>query len=464
MAADYTFRMRLFVSVLVAAIALIAAPHAQTKPAFASSGSMEATARSRQSAPPARGGGYPKSVVMLATHSSPGGGSDVFLREMAPYLARIMGVRFVVDNLAGGSGAKAMAVLAKAKPDGGMFYATTPTFIYTSLLSTAGGQLPRPRAAGEHLLRPRGALHGRGFAVQDAAATSSTHARTGKGKWGAANPASLERQVMERLKQKAGVNAGRRDVRRRRRHADQRAQPHARHGHRRAAGDPRAARRAQASGCSRWSATSACRSFPTCKTVKEQGIDLSVRKFRGLAGPKGTPPEVIAAWEAAMPKLLADPAYKQIYTKNSLQPGFIPHAEYVKFMNEFGRADGGVPQGVRRHPVTTERICVFGEVRDCSRSAGRLLPDGRRDSRELPRRHRRSAGAAEDLRRRARRLADRLVAAGLRSLRAHGPARAAACAIAAVARSCARRRHAGDRHRLRRRRAVARLHPVARRR
>jgi tripartite-type tricarboxylate transporter receptor subunit TctC len=76
---------------------------------------------------------YPKSVVMLTTHSSPGGGSDVFLREMAPHLSRIMGVKVVVDNLAGGSGAKAMAVLAKTKPDGGMFYATTPTFVYTSL-------------------------------------------------------------------------------------------------------------------------------------------------------------------------------------------------------------------------------------------------------------------------------------------------------------------------------------------
>ena len=72
-------------------------------------------------------------------------------------------------------------------------------------------------------------------------------------------------------------------------------------------------------------------------TVKEQGIDLSVRKFRGLAGPKGTPREVIAAWEAAVPRLLADPKYRQVYTQNSLQPGFIPQAEYVKFVAEFGR-------------------------------------------------------------------------------------------------------------------------------
>src|SRR5258705_10128242 len=79
------------------------------------------------------GAGSP-SVITLVTHSSPGGGSDVFLRTMAPHLSRIMNKTVVVENMQGGSGARAMAALALAKPDGGMFYATTPTFIYTSLM------------------------------------------------------------------------------------------------------------------------------------------------------------------------------------------------------------------------------------------------------------------------------------------------------------------------------------------
>src|SRR6185295_18635287 len=77
--------------------------------------------------------------------------------------------------------------------------------------------------------------------------------------------------------------------------------------------------------------------FPAVPTVKENGIDLSVRKFRGLAGPKGTPPAVIAALDAAVPKLLADPKYTQVYTANSLQAGFIAHAEYGRFMTDFGQ-------------------------------------------------------------------------------------------------------------------------------
>ena len=77
----------------------------------------------------------PTQVVTLITHSSPGGGSDVFLRAMLPHLSTIMNRTLVVENVEGGSGAKAMATLARAMPDGSMLYATTPTFVYTSLLS-----------------------------------------------------------------------------------------------------------------------------------------------------------------------------------------------------------------------------------------------------------------------------------------------------------------------------------------
>src|SRR5262245_28376369 len=69
---------------------------------------------------------YPHSTVTLVTHSSPGSGSDVFLREMIKYLGPEMGVNFVVENIRGGGGAGAVARVAKAPGDGSMFYATTP--------------------------------------------------------------------------------------------------------------------------------------------------------------------------------------------------------------------------------------------------------------------------------------------------------------------------------------------------
>ncbi len=80
-------------------------------------------------------GRYPVNPVTLVTHSSPGGGSDVFLRELIKHLQPLMGVGFAVENIRGGSGAAAVARVARSAPTGGMFYATTPTYIQTSLLS-----------------------------------------------------------------------------------------------------------------------------------------------------------------------------------------------------------------------------------------------------------------------------------------------------------------------------------------
>ena len=91
--------------------------------------------------------------------------------------------------------------------------------------------------------------------------------------------------------------------------------------------------------------------FPDVGTVKEQGIDLSVRKFRGLAGPKGTPPDVIAAWEAAIPKLLDDPAYKKLYTDEQPAARLHPARRIRQVHGRVRQGDRSVSQGVRRHPV-----------------------------------------------------------------------------------------------------------------
>src|SRR5688572_13405169 len=278
---------------------------------------------------------YPKSTVLLATHSSPGGGSDVFLREMAPYLSRIMGINVVVDNIAGGSGAKAMATVARTKPDGGLLYATTPTFVYTSLLSRPPATYRELEPIVNVFFDPEviyTAADSRFRTLRDVL----DQARKVRGRWGAANPASLERQTLERLKQKAGANAvvvtfegggdmlinvlnhtldiGIGELQ------ELRAQI-----------DARKVRLLAVAGDTR------IPQFPDVPTVKEQGIDLSVRKFRGLAGPKGTPAAVIAALELAVPKLLADATFKKTYVANGLQPGFMPHSEYAAFIAEFGR-------------------------------------------------------------------------------------------------------------------------------
>ena len=278
---------------------------------------------------------YPKSVVSLVTHSSPGGGSDVFLREMVPHLTRIMGVTFVVENFQGGSGAKAMAILAKAKPDGGMFYAATPTFIYTSLLSKPAASYTDLEPLVNIFYDPE-VLYTAADSRFKTLKEVLDRARQGGGRWGAANPASLERQAMERVKQKAAVapaiatfeGGGALLINVLNHTLDM------------GIGELQEIRTQLEIGKVRLLGVVGDQrlpQFPDVKTVREQGIDVSVRKFRGLAGPRGTSREVIAAWDAVIPRLLEDPKYRQLYTANGLQPGFMPHAEYVKFMNGFAR-------------------------------------------------------------------------------------------------------------------------------
>jgi tripartite-type tricarboxylate transporter receptor subunit TctC len=225
--------------------------------------------------------------------------------------------------------------VAKAKPDGALFYATTPTFIYTSLLSKTEATYRDLEPLVNVFYDPEvlyTAADSQFKTLQDVI----EHARSGRGKWGAANPASLERQVMERIKAKTGVRAavatfeggGDMMINVLNKTLDmgvgevQEIRPQLEAGKLRLLAIVGEARLAQ---------------VPELKTAKEQGVDVSVQKFRGLAGPKGLPADIIAAWEAGIPKLLEDPKYKKLYTDNNLQPGFIRHAEYARFMDQFGK-------------------------------------------------------------------------------------------------------------------------------
>ncbi|HET6468284.1 MAG TPA: tripartite tricarboxylate transporter substrate binding protein [Geminicoccaceae bacterium] len=276
---------------------------------------------------------YPHQVVTLVTHSSPGGGSDVFLRELVRHLGPKMGVTFVVENVSGGSGARAMSRLAVAPADGSVFYATTPTYIYTSLLSSPEHSFRDLQPLVNVFYDPE-VVYTRADGPLQTLEDAMEAARERRGRWGAANPASLERQVLEQLKEAAGVEPaivshegggalilnvlnGTLDI---------------------GVGEIQELRSQLDAGQVRLLAVFSgerLEDYPDLPTVQESGYDVVVRKFRGLAGPKGLPADVIAAWEEAIPAVLADPAYEQVYEAESLIPAFMPQAEYQQFIDSF---------------------------------------------------------------------------------------------------------------------------------
>lgn len=72
--------------------------------------------------------------------------------------------------------------------------------------------------------------------------------------------------------------------------------------------------------------------FPDVPTVREQGIDFTMGQWRGLAAPKGTPPEVIKVLHDAFRKGMEDPAFVKSAESMSVALSYIGPAEFGKLM------------------------------------------------------------------------------------------------------------------------------------
>ena len=280
---------------------------------------------------------YPLSRVTLVTHSSPGGGTDLFLRSLSKQLAPLMKTSFAVENVRGGSGATAMAQVAAGKPDGSIFYGTTPTHIQTSLLSrpSVGWDALDPIAI--VFLDPE-VIYARTDSPHKSLADAVNFAKSnpGKARWGASNPASLERIAMERLARAGGVKVpiishegggdqmigvlnGTYDI---------------------GIGEVQELRAQLEAGKIKLLAVLTEKrldGLPQLPTAKEQGLNVVVTKFRGIAGPKGISEDVAVAWEVALRRAIESSAFKAEYTKEDLIPVLMGRSEARKFTAQFAR-------------------------------------------------------------------------------------------------------------------------------
>jgi tripartite-type tricarboxylate transporter receptor subunit TctC len=219
-----------------------------------------------------------------------------------------------------------------------MFYATTPTFILTSLLSKPTNTY-RDLEPVVNFFTDSEVIYTRADGPYKTLKDVLDHAKAARGRWGAANPASLERQAAEQLKTAAKVNAavvshegggdlminvlnGTLDM---------------------GVGEIEEIR-AQLEGHKvRLLATfneKRMANFPDLPTVEELGYNVTVKKFRGLAGPKGLPPAITKIWDDVAQKILADPEFKKSYGEESLIPNFMSHDQYGPFITKFA-ADTG---------------------------------------------------------------------------------------------------------------------------
>ncbi|MDQ2079305.1 tripartite tricarboxylate transporter substrate binding protein [Xanthobacteraceae bacterium Astr-EGSB] len=72
--------------------------------------------------------------------------------------------------------------------------------------------------------------------------------------------------------------------------------------------------------------------FPDVPTVREQGIDFSMSQWRGLAAPKGTPPEIIKILHDAFKKGMEDPTFIKSAESMSVTLSYVGPADFGKLM------------------------------------------------------------------------------------------------------------------------------------
>lgn len=283
---------------------------------------------------------YPVETVTLVTHSSPGGGSDVYLREMAKYLGPALGVDMVVKNVRGGSSSKAIAYVAQSDADGSVFYGSTPVYLNMTLLSDPEFGAMDLEPVVNFFLDPQ-IIYVRAESSFHSLKDVIAHAKSkpGKQKWGTGTPASLERIALERFKSIADVDItivthdgggdmminvlnGSLDL---------------------GIGEVQEIRGQLDAGKLRVISTftqNRLKQFPKVTTAIEEGSDMVVNKFRGLVGPKGLPKDVIAAWEAAVPKVLADPKFQEWFDRRAMVETFMTQDKAIPFVaNAFEEQD-----------------------------------------------------------------------------------------------------------------------------
>lgn len=78
---------------------------------------------------------------------------------------------------------------------------------------------------------------------------------------------------------------------------------------------------------------------PDIPTLKELGVNVLSAKRRGLAAPKGTPPEIIKYLEEKFQEMAKDPKYKEATKNVGLSPSFMTSAEFAEYItNEKAKA------------------------------------------------------------------------------------------------------------------------------
>jgi tripartite-type tricarboxylate transporter receptor subunit TctC len=82
--------------------------------------------------------------------------------------------------------------------------------------------------------------------------------------------------------------------------------------------------------------------MPDVPTATEQGYDVDLVMWRGLAAPRGTPKEVIVKLEDAVRNIVATPRFKELSANLGFEPAFLPAADFGALVADDDTAIAGL--------------------------------------------------------------------------------------------------------------------------
>jgi tripartite-type tricarboxylate transporter receptor subunit TctC len=88
--------------------------------------------------------------------------------------------------------------------------------------------------------------------------------------------------------------------------------------------------------------------FPNVPTVREQGVNFTMGQWRGLAAPKGTPPDVIKKLHDSFKQGMEDPAFVKNAADMSVTLAYVGPADFAKLMAQDHERYGKLVEEIKK--------------------------------------------------------------------------------------------------------------------
>ncbi len=281
-------------------------------------------------------GKYPEKPITIVCHTSPGGGADLFARMLATAVNQnnLLPQTMVVENKPGGSGGIAYAYVAGKKKDPYYLLTTVTSFLTTPLMGrtsvTYKDFTPISCLISEGLLVMTGS-GSKYQSIKEIVAYAKTHPKTVTvggtqlgamdsiltSMWGKAAGIELNYVVFNGPSEvNAAILGGHIDL---------------------CIGNPSEVIELYKAGKVKILGVFADErmvEIPEIPTMKEQGVNISTRNFRGITAPADIPEDARQVLEEALSKSLKTDLFKKYLKDNIIAERYMNGRDFGKFLDE----------------------------------------------------------------------------------------------------------------------------------